>query len=129
MLNKEIYGFVLNFYKASSVRTFVDNHSKQAIIKALDEEPNLRKYYQNKKSLKNIINAFGSNVFGGSVFNPIRAASTGLGGMREKGSERKIQKSNNLVTAIRNMDLSAAKSCRFYILKNIKTPENNFIDI
>jgi hypothetical protein len=47
----------------------------------------LKKYYQNKKLLRNTVAAFGSNVFGGSVFNPIRASNTGLGGMKEKQVE------------------------------------------
>ena len=48
--------------------------------------------------------------------------------MKEKGSEKKISKGNNLVSTIRKMDLDS-KTARFYTLKNIKTIENNFLDI
>jgi hypothetical protein len=44
----------------------------------------LKKYYQNKKLLRNTVAAFGSKVFGGSVFNPIKGSTTGVGGMKEK---------------------------------------------
>lgn len=99
MLNREMNQLVLKFYMEASPIEFAHNHSKHCIIKALDSEPFLKKYYQNKKVLRNVVAAFGSNVFGGSVFNPIKHSNTGLGGTKEKPEEvgKKILKSNNLV--------------------------------
>ena len=80
--------------------------------------------------MRNTVAAFGNKVFGGSVFNPINGSITGVGGTYEKKVEgQKINKSNNLINEIKNLQLENKPGCRFYVLKNVKTPENNFLDI
>lgn len=81
------------------------------------------KYTQNKKFAKLIMNAFNSPVFGGSIFNPIRSSATGLGGMKERSKDGKIEKKNNLVQLINEAEINSARGGRFYVLKNISTTE------
>ena len=51
--------------------------------------------------------------------------------MKESKAEvgKKILKSNNLVNEIKDLKIEHNSGCRFYLLKNIRTPENNFLDI
>jgi hypothetical protein len=58
-------------------------------------EPNYNKYQHNGRAFQRIKTAWTNKVFGGPVVNPVRAAITGVGGLRERRPDgKKIEKKN-----------------------------------
>jgi hypothetical protein len=80
--------------------------------------------------MKNIKAAWNSNVFGGNVFKPIRAAFTGIGGLRERRLDgKKVEKKNCLKKLIENAEIDALNGGGFYTLKDVKVTSNTYLDI
>ena len=92
--------------------------------------PNLEKYGKNSRGVKTLYTAWDSPVFGGSIFNPIRGARSGIGGLQERRLDgKKIMKKNALGQIICDMDIEAHKGAGFYTLCNIKASKDAFLDI
>ena len=80
--------------------------------------------------MKNIEGAWNNEVFGGLVFNPIKAACSGIGGLREKRRDgKKVEKTNSLRNSIQSMPMNFNQGAGYYVLKNIRTNQNTFLDI
>ena len=73
----------------------------------------------NKKMHQNIMGALRNPVFGGSVFNPIKAAP-----LSERG--QKLSKKNNLKEQILSVPIDYTSGGSFYAIRNVKTLTNTF---
>lgn len=92
--------------------------------------PVLEKYGKNSRGVKTVYAAWQSPVFGGSIFNPIRAARSGIGGLQERRHDgKKIEKRNALRHNIYKMNIEALQGAGFYTLRNIKASKDTFLDI
>lgn len=130
MLNKKMMTIVKYIYGVSDFQEFAISHAKQRMIKTFQSEPNYQKYTQNGRALQRIKGAWNNKVFGGSVMNPVRAAITGLGGLRERRPDgKKIEKKNMLRKLIEEADVDTYHGGGFYNLKNVQTSSNTFLDI
>ena len=95
MLNKKMMIIVKYIYNIGDFREFSINETKQKMIKTFQTEPNYNKYLHNGRAAQRIKGAWTNKVFGGSVLNPIRAAITGVGGLKERRPDgKKIEKKN-----------------------------------
>ena len=71
------------------------------MLEMINGVPYLGKYVQNRRFLKNIEGAWNNEVFGGQVFNSVKAACSGIGGLREKRRDgKKVEKTNSLRSKI-----------------------------
>ena len=65
MLNQKMNNFVKSIYEIENYNEFATLHARQSLLELLEETPDLSKYQQNKRFLKNIQGAWASTVFGG----------------------------------------------------------------
>ena len=95
VLNKRMKRITLGIYKVNDFSVFSECDARQRIIKVLNSKPNTDKYSNNPKVQNNFEAAWKSPVFGGPIFNPVFAARTGRGGVKETRLDgRKIEKKN-----------------------------------
>lgn len=64
------------------------------------------------------------------MFNPIRGATTGIGGTLEKRMDgKKVEKKNSLYSKVAKMQVDWSVGGGVYTLSNISTPQGTFLDI
>lgn len=130
VLNQQMKKITLSLYRVHDFKVFAEFEAKQRIVEVFKSRPNVDKYGYNPRAQRNIEAAWQSPVFGGSIFNPVRAARTGLGGLKETRPDgRKIEKKNSLKQQITTMPIDVHCGGGFYSLKNIQATENTFLDI
>lgn len=130
LLNRKMHNFIKSVYEIDNFIEFANLHSKQSVLDLLTKEADLSKYTQNRRFLTNLEGAWANEVFGNSVFLPIKGANTGLGGTMEKRPDgKKIAKANNLRKQIYDIPMDHKSGGGFYVLRNVKTTSNTFLDI
>lgn len=87
-----------------------DVHVKEC-VEMLMRRPDLSKFQNNAHQLKNIENAYSSQIYGGSIFLPIGSAT--------KKSARR-DKENSLEKDIKAINIDYLYGGGYYVLKNVQ---------
>ena len=96
----------------------VDEQTKAA-IEMLSKKPDTKKYKKDLELLKAIDNCYRSNVYGGSIFQPI-------GSNERRGALR--HKANNLEAEIKNLPVNYLYGGGYYTLRHVQHNASESID-
>lgn len=81
MVNRKMMIIILKVYQVTDFSRLAVNHAKQKMTQLLLSSPNIEKYGKNSRGVKTVLAALQSPVFGGSIFSPVYAARSGIGGL------------------------------------------------
>lgn len=100
-------------------KTIASDEQVKACVEMLQRKPDTKKYKKDLDLLKAIDSCYASNVYGGSIFNPI-GSSDRRGALRHK--------QNNLESEVKNLPVNYLYGGGYYTLRHVQHNASEVID-